>query len=43
MEFNILAIVFYALAIGFGVGVCILAYYVTYTAFRNKSKGNMEE
>jgi hypothetical protein len=29
---------FFGLAIGFGVVIGILAYYVTYTAFRNKSK-----
>jgi hypothetical protein len=36
-------IYFLAIAIGFGVGVAILAYYVTYNAFREKSKGNKEE
>jgi len=41
MEFFVLPIV--GAIVGFGVVMGILAYYVTYAAFRNKSKGNKEE
>jgi hypothetical protein len=34
---------FFFAAVGFGVVIGILAYYVAYAAFRNKSKGNREK
>jgi hypothetical protein len=33
---------YFALALVFGVLIGVLAYYVTYNAFRNKSRGDSE-